>query len=127
MARQKSSRLVYSTDPKTTESRPQPQGSGKKGGRKKGGGNLKAPPGFPSDGIVRVWRQTSGRKGKGVTMVTGLGLGPAELAKLAGELKKACGSGGTVKAGTIEIQGDHRDRIIEDLRGRGLRVKKAGG
>ncbi|MEM1182805.1 MAG: stress response translation initiation inhibitor YciH, partial [Acidobacteriota bacterium] len=70
---------------------------------------------------------TRGRKGKGVTVVTGLDLEPAELVKLGGELKKACGSGGTVKSGAVEIQGDHRDRVIEDLRRRGWRVKKAGG
>ncbi|MFL6577077.1 MAG: stress response translation initiation inhibitor YciH, partial [Povalibacter sp.] len=58
-----------------------------------------------SDGVVRVSRETQGRKGKGVTVVSGLGLPPAELDALATELKKKCGSGGAVDSGRIEIQG----------------------
>jgi translation initiation factor 1 len=80
-----------------------------------------------SDGVVRVSRETAGRKGKGVTVVSGLGLGEAELAALATELKKKCGSGGAVGAGRIEIQGDHRDRLVEELTKRGWRAKRAGG
>jgi translation initiation factor 1 len=80
-----------------------------------------------SDGIVRVGRQTKGRKGKGVTTITGVPLRGAELATLASELKRKCGSGGTVRDGTIEIQGDHRDLLVQELEGRGWRVKRVGG
>jgi translation initiation factor 1 len=80
-----------------------------------------------SDGIVRVSRETAGRKGKGVTVISGLGLAEAELATLATELKKKCGSGGAVVAGRIEIQGDHRDRLVEALTKRGWKAKRAGG
>jgi translation initiation factor 1 len=62
-----------------------------------------------------------------VTVVTGLPLAEAELAKLATRLKKRCGSGGTVRDGVIEIQGDHRDRLVMELNGLGYRAKKAGG
>ncbi len=79
------------------------------------------------DGIVRVSRETKGRAGKGVTLVSGLGLDDAALAALAKRLKAACGSGGTVKDGVIEIQGDHRDRIVELLQASGRTVKRAGG
>jgi len=79
------------------------------------------------DGIVRVGRQTHGRKGKGVTIITGVPLAGAELAKLAKRLKRLCGSGGCVKDGAIEIQGDHRDRLVEVLQSEGWRVKRAGG
>lgn len=79
------------------------------------------------DGIVRVGRQTKGRKGKGVTVVTGVPLAGAELAALASDLKRKCGSGGTVRDGTIEIQGDHRDALLQELALRGWRVKRAGG
>jgi translation initiation factor 1 len=88
----------------------------------------KGTPGKASaDGVVRVSRETQGRKGKGVTVVTGLGLAPAELDALATELKKKCGSGGTSTDGRIEIQGDHRDRLVEELTRRGWKTKRAGG
>jgi translation initiation factor 1 len=88
----------------------------------------RAPGGAPrGDGIVRIARETKGRKGKGVTLVTGLPLDGEGLAELARQLKQCCGSGGTVRDGVIEIQGDHRDRLEEELRGRGYRVKRAGG
>ena len=79
------------------------------------------------DGIVRVGRQTKGRKGKGVTTITGVPLSAAELKRLARELKARCGSGGTVKDGAIEIQGDHRDKLTEVLRSKGWTVKQSGG
>jgi translation initiation factor 1 len=69
----------------------------------------------PSDIVVRVSRQTKGRKGNGVCLITGLPLDEAELKKLARELKKKCGSGGTVKNGVIEIQGDHRGILVDVL------------
>lgn len=80
-----------------------------------------------ADGIVRISRETQGRKGKGVTVITGLGLPEPGLQQLATELKKRCGSGGSVENGRIEIQGDHRDRLVEELTGRGWTVKRAGG
>ena len=80
-----------------------------------------------SDGIVRVSRETQGRKGKGVTVISGIGLPASELEALATELKKKCGSGGSVTDGRIEIQGDHRDRLVEELTRRGWKVKRAGG
>lgn len=76
---------------------------------------------------VRVSRETQGRKGKGVTVITGLALPDAELQALATELKKRCGSGGSVMAGRIEIQGEHRDRLVEELNRRGFKAKRAGG
>lgn len=103
------SRLVYSTDsgridePKATVQRPK------------------------GDGIVRIQRQTSGRKGKGVCLITGIDEDDAALAKLAAELKKKCGCGGAVKDGVIEIQGDNRDLIKTLLEAKGMRVKLAGG
>ena len=79
------------------------------------------------DGIVRVHRETKGRKGKGVTLVKGLDLDADGLKKLAQELKKKCGAGGAVKGGVIEIQGDHRDLVVAELEKHGHTVKKAGG
>ncbi len=79
------------------------------------------------DGTVRVGRETKGRKGKGVTVITGIPLGEDELAQLATRLKRRCGSGGTVRDGTIEIQGDHRDLLVAELAGLGYRAKRAGG
>ena len=76
---------------------------------------------------MRVSRQTKGRKGKGVTVVSGLDLSPEELTELARDLKKRCGSGGTVRAGVIEIQGEHRDALVQELGRRGWTVKRAGG
>jgi translation initiation factor 1 len=85
-------------------------------------------PGAPrGDGIVRVRRETGGRGGKTVTAVYGVALAEAKLKDLAGELKRLCGTGGTVKDGTIEIQGDHRERIVAALEKRGYTVKLAGG
>ena len=78
-------------------------------------------------GPVRVSRETKGRGGKTVTLVRGLALEEAALAKLAQQLKAACGSGGTVKDGVIEVQGEHRDRIVELLQAQGHEVKRAGG
>ncbi|MCK7246709.1 stress response translation initiation inhibitor YciH [Enterobacter asburiae] len=79
------------------------------------------------DGIVRIQRQTSGRKGKGVCLISGIDLDDAELTALAAELKKKCGCGGAVKDGIIEIQGDKRDLIKSLLEAKGMKVKLAGG
>lgn len=79
------------------------------------------------DGVVRIMRQNKGRKGKGVCLITGLPLTDAELKKLAKQLKQRCGTGGTVKDGVIEIQGDNRELLLEELRSRGYSPKLAGG
>ncbi len=84
-------------------------------------------PNAPAAAKVRVGRATQGRAGKGVTVITGLPLAPAALAALGAELKRYCGSGGTVRDGTIEIQGDHRDRIVLELTRRGYHPKRSGG
>ncbi|MBC8943741.1 MULTISPECIES: stress response translation initiation inhibitor YciH [Xenorhabdus] len=103
------SRLVYSTDfgriqeEKVTPARPK------------------------GDGIVRIQRQTSGRKGKGVCVITGIDADDQTLTKLAAELKKKCGCGGSVKDGEIEIQGDKRDLLKQLLEAKGMKVKLAGG
>lgn len=79
------------------------------------------------DGIVRIQKQTAGRKGKGVSVITGLDLEANELTKLAAELKKKCGCGGSIKDNTIEIQGDKRDLLKQLLEQKGYKVKFAGG
>ena len=84
-------------------------------------------PGAAQPGAVRVGREVKGRAGKGVTTVTGLGLSPADIDGLATRLKKRCGSGGTVRDGVIEIQGDHRDTIVAELVKLGWPAKRSGG
>ncbi|MBW2267886.1 MAG: translation initiation factor Sui1 [Deltaproteobacteria bacterium] len=79
------------------------------------------------DGIVRVQREKKGRKGKTVTTITGIPLPSDELRDLAGDLKRSCGSGGSLKDSVIEIQGDHRDALVAALAARGYTVKRAGG
>lgn len=103
------SRLVYSTD-KGRIDEPKAEAVRPKG-----------------DGIVRIQRQTSGRKGKGVCLITGIDADDTTLATLAAELKKKCGCGGSLKEGVIEIQGDKRDLIKSLLEAKGMKVKLAGG
>jgi len=79
------------------------------------------------DGIVRIRRESKGRGGKTVTIITGIPVDEAGLKEVAAQLKKRCGTGGTVKADSVEIQGDHRDLLLAELAGRGYRVKAAGG
>jgi translation initiation factor 1 len=87
---------------------------------------LKAPsPAGPAR--VRVGRETSGRSGKGVSVITGIPLATQELEALATRLKKLCGAGGAVKDGAIEIQGDHRDRLVQELVKLGYEAKRSGG
>jgi translation initiation factor 1 len=85
------------------------------------------PPQFKSDGIIRIRRETRGRKGKTVTAVFGFDLDDLALKALAKDLKRHCGTGGSVKGGVIVIQGDHRDGVKVFLEGKGFRVKIAGG
>ncbi|EOD81214.1 Translation initiation factor SUI1-related protein [Grimontia indica] len=107
--RDDNSRLVYSTDSGRIKEEKQ------------------APVREKGDGIVRIQRQTKGRKGKGVCLVTGLEIDDAALKLVAAELKKVCGCGGAVKDGVIEIQGDKRDQIKAYLEKKGHTVKLAGG
>ncbi|HWC30896.1 MAG TPA: stress response translation initiation inhibitor YciH [Dehalococcoidia bacterium] len=99
------------------------------GGRVKQQPPAKAPPpsGFPDDGVVRISREKGNRGGKTVTVVRGLPERGDALEQRAAELKRLCGAGGTLRDGAIEIQGDHRERIAERLKGLGYTVKLAGG
>ncbi|MCP4298341.1 MAG: translation initiation factor Sui1 [Proteobacteria bacterium] len=78
------------------------------------------------DGTVRVSHETKGRKGKGVTLIKGMPLNHKELKDLGKQLKKRCGTGGTVKEGVIEIQGDQRQLLLEELQKKGWTVKLSG-
>lgn len=102
--------LVYSTGSgRISATKPQPKSAASK------------------DGIVRIRRETKGRKGKGVTLIDGLDMSADELKKLCTELKKMCGTGGAIKQGIIEIQGDNRDKVKAKLEASGMKVKLAGG
>lgn len=81
----------------------------------------------PNDGIVRIMKSTQGRKGKGVMLITGVPLNNLELKKLGKELKAKFGVGGSIKNGIIELQGDFRDKLVENLSQRGWKVKISGG
>jgi translation initiation factor 1 len=85
------------------------------------------PPVSPAAAKVRVGREVSGRGGKGVSVISGLPLAGEELEALATRLKKLCGAGGAVKDGAIEIQGDHRDRLVVELAKLGYDAKRSGG
>ncbi|MGA7541414.1 MAG: stress response translation initiation inhibitor YciH [Steroidobacteraceae bacterium] len=76
---------------------------------------------------VRVGREVAGRGGKGVSVISGLPLATAELEALASRLKRLCGAGGAVRDGVIEIQGEHRERLVAELRKLGYGAKRAGG
>ncbi len=76
---------------------------------------------------IRVGRETAGRGGKGVTVITGLPLTGDALEELAGKLKRACGAGGAARGDRIEIQGEHRDRLVAELQKLGYDAKRAGG
>jgi translation initiation factor 1 len=86
-----------------------------------------AVPAVPADGVVRVGRTKSGRKGRVVTLVTGLPGDEAALKTSLADLKRLCGSGGTLRDGAVEVQGDHRERIAAHLTSAGHRVKLTGG
>jgi translation initiation factor 1 len=87
----------------------------------------KTSPRLTGAGIVRVGRATQGRKGKGVTVISGLPLDDDQLKQLARTLKQKCGSGGTVKTGSIEIQGEHRDVLMAEIKSMGYTVRRSGG
>lgn len=105
----KENRLVYSTDRGRIREEAKPETHHK------------------GDDVVRIQRETKGRRGKGVTCVRGLSGTDSELKLLLAELKKRCGCGGTLKDGVIEIQGDKREEIKAVLEARNYRVKLAGG
>ena len=85
------------------------------------------PPATQAGGRVKVRRETAGRRGKAVTTISDVPLDDAALKELAGRLKKRCGVGGSAKNGVIELQGDHRDVVVEVLRAEGYDVVLAGG
>lgn len=96
--------------------------------RKAVAGTVVAPlAGGKRDTTVRVGRETQGRGGKGVSVITGLTLTQPQLEELARQLKKRCGCGGTVRNGAIEIQGDHRDLLVAELTRLGWPAKRSGG
>ncbi len=86
-----------------------------------------SPAGSAAPARVRVGRETAGRAGKGVSVISGLPLAATDLEALAGRLKRLCGAGGGVKNGVIEIQGEHRDRLVAELRKLGYDAKRSGG
>jgi len=120
------SRLVYSSD-----GGPVPDAgsdvSRAPGSKRRKKGKPPTVPDVPDDGIVRVSRSSKGRKGKGVTLITGIPLKGDALKGLARELKQKCGSGGTMRGDVIEIQGDHREAVVAEMEKRGYKVKMAGG
>ena len=105
----KESRLVYSTEMGRIKQQNEPK------------------PSLQTDGIIRIRRETKGRKGKGVTTLSGFDLDADKLKALAKQLKKTCSTGGTIKDGIIEIQGDHRETLKQQLDKMGYPVKLAGG
>jgi translation initiation factor 1 len=107
------SRLVYSTD-----------GGDRRGDDAREKQAARGPQ-LPMDGVVRVFRETGGRRGKTVTVVRGVPAG--EVPAVASDLKRHCGTGGAVKDGAVEIQGDHREKVAARLESQGFRVKLAGG
>ena len=107
----KNSRLVYSTDQ----------------GRIKPENEKPAVSHASPDGIVRIQRETKGRGGKAVTVLHGFDMEDSELKNFAKKLKQQCGTGGTAKEGKIEIQGDHRQKLLDYLTSQGIKAKIAGG
>jgi translation initiation factor 1 len=95
--------------------------------RLRGAVRAATPGGSPPTSRIRVSREVSGRSGKGVSVISGLPLGTEDLEVLATRLKKLCGAGGAVKDGTIEIQGEHRERLLAELQKLGFEAKRAGG
>jgi translation initiation factor 1 len=115
----RNSRLVYSTDP-DVEVEPRREKKRKKQRSQTG-------PKLPDDGVIRVFLDRKGRKGKSVTVLRGLPGDAAQQKALLKQLKSKLGTGGALKDGAIEIQGDHRDRVIAILDKAGYKAKKAGG
>ena len=120
----KNSRPVYSTE--TGRIRSDREEPASPSARRKGKGPSKAQS-PPADGVVRIQRETKGRKGKTATLVTGIPLDGPDLKAFAKRLKRRCGTGGSVKDGVIVIQGDHRETLLEEIREAGYPAKLAGG
>jgi translation initiation factor 1 len=110
------SRLVYSTEDGDHRAADRP---------KQKAAPTRSGPQLPDDGVVRVFREKGGRGGKVVTVIRGLPAGDAPA--VASDLKRRCGTGGAVKDGAVEIQGDHREKIAARLEAQGYRVRLAGG
>lgn len=120
---------MWSSDGGDARRREGPGGGKAKGGKGKGGGGRPSggtPPVEPGS-RVKVRRETAGRRGKTATTVSGVALDDDGLRELAGRLKKRCGVGGSAKDGVIELQGDHREVVVEVLRAEGYDVVLAGG
>ncbi len=115
----KNTRLVYSTDP-DVEVEPRRE-------KKRKPKPAPSQPSLPNDGVIRVFLERKGRGGKSVSVLRGIQSHPEGKATLLKQLKSKLGTGGSVKDGNIEIQGDHRDRIVALLEQMGHRAKKAGG
>ncbi len=116
----KNTRLVYSTDPDVeVESRKERASRRQKKTRTR--------PAVPQDGVIRIFLERKGRRGKSVTVLRGIPGDVADQKALLKRLKSALGTGGALKDGVIEIQGDHRDRILAMLSQAGYQAKKAGG
>jgi len=115
----KNTRLVYSTDP-DVEVEPRRE-------KKKKSSRGKQGPKLPNDGVIRVFLERKGRKGKSVTVLRGLPGDASGKKSLLKQLKSKLGAGGSIKDGAIEIQGDHRDRVVAILEKLGYKAKKAGG
>ncbi|WP_426416001.1 stress response translation initiation inhibitor YciH [Aestuariirhabdus sp. LZHN29] len=108
--KERNSRLVYSTDSGRVKQDPSAGSES-----------------LPGDGKVRVSRETKGRGGKTVTIISGLPLAGKELKELGKKLKQRCGTGGAVKDGVVEIQGDHCASLVEELKKQGFDAKRSGG
>jgi translation initiation factor 1 len=121
----KNSRLVYSTETDRICPKCRKPASSCSCGKK--GKKPQSPSPFTPDGIIRIRRETKGRRGKTVTAVFGFTLDDAGLRALAKQLKQHCGTGGSIKDGIIAIQGDHREAIERFLTTQGFKVKMAGG
>ena len=121
MNRESDSRLVYSTDGGRVRDERPPAPAVRKAAPQR------PPAAVPNDGVVRIQRDSRGRKGKTATTVTGLSGSEAELDTILRALKQHCGAGGARKGRVLEVQGDHRDRLLEKLTAMGFRAKLAGG
>lgn len=118
------SELVWSSD--GGDFRPEQKKRGRKSKRAKRGDDP-APSRAPAGSTIKVKRETSGRKGKTATTITEIPLGESETKALAKRLKQHCGVGGTARGSSIELQGDHRDKVIAYLEKEGHRAVRAGG
>ncbi len=116
--------------PSGTSSRGTSRAGGRQGKKSRGGSSGRGAAGGGESGRggrIKVRRETSGRRGKTVTTVSGIAMSDADIKLLAAELKKLCGVGGTARGGVVELQGDHRDKVLARLKEKGLDAVAAGG